>query len=354
MARHLGRILSEDYDVSFAADGSEGLDRTVTDRPDLVLTDMMMPGTDGAELVAAVRERPELSEVPILVLTARADEELPARMLRRGAQDYVLKPVHKAELRARVANLLELTGSRKVLQETLESKEDSLEKLARIAAARKQELERALEQKGILLRLLHHRVKGNLQTITSLLQLQLRDVEDAEARRSLQECRGRVATMGLLHELLYRGGAPDRVELSDYLRRLVADVVRSREVGFGVRTALSLEPVSVGVDDAVACGLIVHELVTNALHHAFSANDRGTIRVELRSEDGRTLLRVADDGTGMRDAEPGAVEGLGLGIVRSLATQLDASLGIRTDDGTEVSLVFRTAASDEIVQTVAD
>lgn len=354
MARHLGQVLSADFDVQFAEDGEEGLDKIVKLAPDLVLTDMMMPGTDGAALVAAVRDRPELSNLPIVVLTARAERELPERMLRAGAQDFVVKPARKDELKARIENLLELTGSRALLQESLESKEESLEQLARIAADRKQRLERSVEEKKVLLRELHHRVKGNLQTITSLLQLQLRGVEDEVARRSLEESRGRVAAMGLLHERLYRAGAPDRVELAGYLQSLVADVVRTRGAEGRVRTSLSLESMKVAVDDAIACGLIVHELVANAVTHAFPADATGTISLELRRAGDRTVLRVADDGEGMGGADPEAGSALGLQIVEALVGQLEGDLEVRTVGGTRVTIEFPTDDQDAVVASTTD
>jgi two-component sensor histidine kinase len=302
---------------------------------------------DGAELVESLREEPGFSSTPILILTARAGDEMPERMLRKGAQDYVVKPVGRGELLARVENLLELTGSRSLLQDALGAEEESLEELARMAASRKEQLERTVREKKILMRELHHRVKGNLQTITSLLKLQLRTVEDEGARRSLEESRGRVATMGLLHEKLYRSGDPDRVEMSDYLRSLVADVVRSRGAEGTVRTRLTLEEMELPVEDAIAGGLIVHELVTNALRHAFPSGGSGTVQVSLHREGGEAVLAVVDDGAGMPEGDGLPAETLGLQLVESLAGQLDGSVRIRTDEGTTVEIVFPVAEGEE-------
>jgi two-component sensor histidine kinase len=340
MARHLGNVLAADYDVAFAADGREGFEAAVEIAPDLVLTDMMMPRMGGAELVEALRGRPELAETPILVLTARAETGLSERMLRAGAQDYVLKPFERGELVARVGNLLEMTGTRRLLQEALESKEESLRELARMAARRKRELEQAVEEKRLLLRELHHRVKGNLQTVTSLLQLQLREVDDERARQTLEESRGRVAAMGLLHEKLYRSGAPDRVEMSGYLRSLVADVVKTRGASGRIATELRTEELAMPVDDAVACGLVVHELVTNAVRHAFPGDASGKIGVELRREDGHGVLVVSDDGEGAAAPDGSRPAGVGLQLVDALVAQLEGSLETRVDDGTEVEIVF--------------
>lgn len=341
MRAYLCRILDGEYGTVAAADGREGLERALETGPDLVVTDVMMPGVDGVELVEAMRERPGLEDVPVLVLTARAGSDLPERMLRGGAQDYVVKPVRPGELRARIQNLLDLTRSRRLLQEELSSGEESLEELARTAARRKRQLERAVEEKKVLLRELHHRVKGNLQTVTSLLQLQLRQVEDERIRRPLEESRGRVAAMGLLHERLHRAGFSERVELGDYLRSLVADVLRSRGATRGVTTRLALQEMEVSVDTALSCGLIVHELVINALEHAFPEDRGGSVRVALREDGGgRAVLVVADDGRGLEGDAAGPEGALGLELVRSMVGQLDGGIQIRGGDGTRVEIVF--------------
>ncbi len=339
MREYLCRILSESYGTTAASDGREGLERALERVPDLVVADVMMPEMDGVEMVDAMRERPELADVPILMLTARADRELRAEMLRGGAQDYVAKPVHREELEARIENLLDLTRSRRLLQDELSSGAASLEELARTAARRKRELERSVHEKKVLMRELHHRVKGNLQTVISLLQLQLRGVEDERVRRPLEESRGRIAAMALLHEKLFGAGTAERVELAGYLRSLVADVVRSRGSA-AAATSLALEEVEVGVDDGIACGLIVHELVVNALEHAFPDGGEGRVRVSLRSGRDRARLVVADDGRGLEEDAPAPEGALGLDLVRSLVDQLDGSLRIRGDDGTRVEVDF--------------
>lgn len=342
MRAHLARLLSDDYAVVAAADGREALEVVEEVEPDLIVTDVMMPRMDGAELIAAVRERPELSSVPVLVLTARAEEELPERLLRSGAQDYVLKPFDRGELLARAANLLDLTRSRRLLQEELSTGEESLEALARAAASRKRELERAVEEKKLLLRELHHRVKGNLQTIGSLLNLQLRSVEDESARRSLEESRGRVTAIALLHEKLYRTGVPDRVGLSGYVRRLLSDIVRAGptdDSSSAIETVFELDEVEVAVDDAVALGLVVHELVTNVLRHAFPEGRPGRLRVALRSRDGEAVLEVEDDGVGIERREE-RDDSVGFDLVGSLVRQLEGRMEVNGTDGTRVRIVF--------------
>jgi PAS domain S-box-containing protein len=143
MARHLAETLADEYRVDVAADGLEGLRMAREQRPDLIVSDIMMPGMSGDALVAAVRARDELAGVPILLLTAKADDELRARLLREGAQDYVTKPVAMEELKARVGNLVAMKRAREVLQRELATQTGDVATLAREIAARTRQLQTA-------------------------------------------------------------------------------------------------------------------------------------------------------------------------------------------------------------------
>lgn len=343
MASYLADLLREDYRVALARDGEEGLEAATRLRPDLIVTDIMMPRMSGEEMIRRLRRRPELEDVPVLVLTARKEDDLPQKLLRTGAQDYVVKPVSEGELRARVDNLLDLTRSRSVLRDELAVEGNSLEELARAAAERKRALERTVEEKNVLLQELHHRVKGNLQTVSSLLNLQLENMKDEAGREALRESRSRIAAMGLLHEKLYDSGAPDRLDVSTYLDDLVRQVARTRlPAGSPMRMVVESDPVELPVESAVACGLIVHELVTNAIRHAFPDEKEGTVEVRLGpgGEEGGLSLTVRDDGKGMPEDPGAAGEGLGLELVRSLVGQLEGSLSIRREEDTRIQITF--------------
>ena len=334
MARHLAEVLGTRWDVALAYDGEQALARAVANPPDLVITDVMMPRMSGDALVRAIREHPELDGVPVLVLTARADETLPAELLRAGAQDYVVKPVPAEELRARAANLLSSSVARRVLQEELATKEEDVGTLSRIAAERKRRLESALREKEVLLRELAHRVKGSLQTLASLMAIQLRGLEPGPAREALEESRGRVAAMALLHDRLTLTGDASSVDLGAFVDELVRGVVATRRLpGHQVRLEVAVEEVLMPLDRAVPCGLLVHELVSNAMAHAFSAPEGiGTLRVTLRNVDGEVRLTVADDGRGGWDATERPT--LGMRLVEALADQLGARTRLERDGGT--------------------
>jgi PAS domain S-box-containing protein len=209
-------------------------------------------------------------------------------------------------------------------------------------------LRESLEEKDILLREIHHRVKNNLQVIASLLDLQSATVASDEARHGFEESQRRIHSIALVHELLYKSKDLQRIDFREYLSGLVARLVSS----YGLRpenvtVSVSAPDLPLDVDTAVPCGLIVNELVSNSLKHAFPKGRRGSLEVSVHRRGQKDLvLSVRDDGVGMRgDLNGEQPRSLGLQIVRSLTKQLRGTVEVASDDGTTVSLTFPYAAS---------
>ncbi len=342
LRRFLVRVLEDRHRVESASDGVEALESLDGWTPDLVVTDVMMPRMDGEELLARLRDRDDLADVPVVVLTARAEPELASRLLRAGARDYIMKPVSTEELRARVDTHVQQVRSRRILQRELASQEGDVSRLVEQATERKRILETTVDEKDLLVRELHHRVKGNLQTISSLLNMQIRRTDDATARSSLLESRGRIAAMALLHEKLYQTGDPTRTGMAAYLESLVRDASQSWGTG-SVRIELSADDLVFDADRAVTCGLLVHELISNALRHAYRDGDEGLVRVELDTDPsgGTVRLTVRDDGSGLPDeVDPDDPDSLGLTLVRALVDQMDGTLEWERDGGTTWRVTF--------------
>lgn len=194
-----------------------------------------------------------------------------------------------------------------------------------------------------LTREVHHRVKNNLQIITSLLRLESGRSEQPGTRAVLGEMQGRIRSMALLHESLYRSGVFASVDLGDYLAQLVTHAFRSQaQTNDAVRLVLALDPVHVGMDQATPCGLLVNELVSNCFKHGFPHGSEGEIRVELRAaDDGRQLrLCVSDTGVGLpADFDAIRRQSLGLQLVEDLAAQIGGSLAV--GPGSLFSVRFR-------------
>src|SRR5205807_8773463 len=159
-------------------------------------------------------------------------------------------------------------------------------------------IQASLREKEALLREIHHRVKNNLQITSSLLRLQASKIADAAVRQLLRESQDRIRSMALVHEMLYRSQDLARVDFPQYVRELVPQLFRSYNAGGRVRYRVELDEIVFGVDLAVPCGLIINELVANALKHAFPGDRRGEICVRMSLEQDRYWLSVEDDGVG--------------------------------------------------------
>jgi two-component sensor histidine kinase len=206
----------------------------------------------------------------------------------------------------------------------------------------------ALHEKEILLKEIHHRVKNNLQVICSLLHLQGDTVGDFTLRELFHESEHRIRSMALIHETLYQ--APDMAQfhLAHYVRTLSAELFRA----YGIdpqRIALTIriDEVVLPLDAAIPCGLILNELLSNALKHAFPYGRRGDIRIELQARpDQQVLLRVADTGVGLPEGfEVCQTDSLGLQLVCALTEQLQGIIAAERDGGTALTVTFPLAAS---------
>ena len=208
-----------------------------------------------------------------------------------------------------------------------------------------QRLEDALREKTVLLNEVHHRVKNNLQVITSLLNLQADYAADPRLRAILAESCGRVKAMALTHQLLYERKDFSRLYLYDYLDRLVQSIRSSyRATGdrIGLRLVQPSPELQLDLERAIPCGLLINELVTNSFKHAFPGERRGEIVIEIsEAADSQICLSVADDGVGLPlDAELAQTSSLGLQLVQLFVEQLHGSLSIDRKAGTRFSLCF--------------
>ncbi|MBK9274932.1 MAG: tetratricopeptide repeat protein [Flavobacteriales bacterium] len=209
--------------------------------------------------------------------------------------------------------------------------------------AQKKVIEAQLKEKELLLREIHHRVKNNLQTVSSLLSIQGRGITDTKAKEAVNDSRLRVKSMALIHQDLYREGDLTGVAMPAYVEKLVHGLITSYGMTDRVAADLRVAPVNLDVDTAVPVGLILNELVTNALKYAWPDARTGTLAIAVEEAAGALVVEVADDGVGIADPEAVSAggTGFGLGMIRTFANKLKAEHTISGARGTTVRIVVR-------------
>ena len=207
----------------------------------------------------------------------------------------------------------------------------------------------ALAQKEVLLKEIYHRVKNNLQVVSSLLNLQGRGVADEATRRLLQESSNRVKSMALVHEQLYRSRDLSNIRFGEYARQLVEHLTQAhRPLSQTVPVRAVVAGIELGVETAIPCGLILNELISNAYKHGYGEGARGEIVLEAgRLDDGRVRLSVADDGRGLpENFDPMRTTSLGMRLVQTLVGQLEGELRHGSARGAWFEVVFRPEISE--------
>ena len=205
-----------------------------------------------------------------------------------------------------------------------------------------QELRSSLKEKVILLKEVHHRVKNNLQIVSSMLNLQMDQIADQQALALFKESQSRVRSIALFHEKLYQSKDLAHVDIAEYLKGLTTVLFATYGVNPGdILLSIEAEDVPLGVDEAISCGLIVNELVSNSLKHAFPAGRKGRIQVLLRRKGASALLEVSDDGVGVPETidfrNPST---LGLRLVCILTEQVRGTIQLQRSAGTKFSIRF--------------
>ena len=256
----------------------------------------------------------------------------------------------------------------RVVERTIELKEANERLHLELAERKRAEtlVQASLKEKEVLLKEIHHRVKNNLQIISSLLYLQSKKIKDERTLEMFQESQNRVKSMALIHEKLYQSPDLARVDFAEYVRNLTSYLHRLYNPNIGViKLKINVEDILLDIDMALPCGLIINELVSNALKYAFPAGElddppggpEDEIRIELRVDSDNDLpttpgdskepashnltLIVADNGVGLpQNLDFHNVESLGLQLVNSLVNQLDGAIELHRNGGTQFELKF--------------
>jgi len=218
-------------------------------------------------------------------------------------------------------------------------KKRTSEELARKNAV----IDEQLKEKELLLREIHHRVKNNLQTVSSLLSIQGRGIADPTAKQAVNDSRLRVKSMALIHQDLYRDGDLTGVQMKEYVEKLASSLISSYDRADSVQLQLAIDDLSLDVDTAVPLGLILNELITNALKYAWPDAGEGVLVIGMTNSGDALRISVRDNGIGYDpDADRSADStGFGLGMIKTFASKLKAEWSIRNERGTVVEMSVR-------------
>jgi two-component sensor histidine kinase len=334
-------LLSEVYGSElefFESHGTvQGLETCRTVAPDCVLLDYKLPDMTGLEFLAQLCPEGSVATptFAVVMLTGIASEQVAARAMRSGAQDYLVKD----RITAEGLSLAVRKATEKV-------------SLIRALQGERDLLARSLAEKEVLIQEVHHRVKNNLAVIASLLRLQASNLVDESLAAVLRESQNRVESMALIHEQLYTNGDLRQVDLARHTALLAGSLFHS----YGVDPAriswrIEMESLLIGVDQAIPAGLILNELVSNALKHAFPNGCTGSVVIKGDREQGRIHLAVEDDGIGV---PPGVdlvrPNSLGMQIIKILTRQLKGSFKVSCGSPATFEISFPEAENGQ--QTV--
>ena len=211
----------------------------------------------------------------------------------------------------------------------------------------KQQLAQALSDKDILLREIHHRVKNNLQLVSSLLTLQGRSIDSKSAQKAINEGRSRIRSMALIHQDLYQRENITSVNTQQYFKNLCQELFTTYSISEDrVALEMVIEDIPVDVDTLVPLGLITNEIISNSLKYAFPEHKKGTLKVVLKGQNGGLYLMVRDDGIGY-DPNDIPTNSFGTRLIHSLSQQLEAELIISTENGTTIEVIMDTLNTDK-------
>ena len=310
--------------------------RALEKRPDIILSDYSMPEFGGLRALELLRASG--MEIPFILISGTVGEDVAVEAMRDGAADYLIKD-RVARLASAVKSALrqnELRAERTQVQEMLQVKVEMLDSANREREALIANLKSALSEKTVLLKEVHHRVKNNLAVIVGLLEMQATALDDEHARIAFEESQQRVLSMALIHEYLYATEHLDRVNFGKYVRELANKLLATYSIKADlISIRIDAQNIDLPVDRAIPCGLILNELISNALKYAFPEDRRGEISIYFGALDsGQLSLACRDDGIGIPESfDWQNPHSLGLRIVSILTNQIDGELMLDRNHG---------------------
>lgn len=347
----LEKVLEKvDADIIKAFSGNDALIASLNHEFALAILDVQMPGMDGYELAEFIRAAEKTRHVPIIFMSAvYSDDYYVFKGYDAGGVDYMVKPYNPVVLLSKVSVFLrlhrqhtELLKHREHLEEQVEQRTVELQKEITERKQMEGRIRASLKEKEVLLKEVHHRVKNNMQVIVSMLNLQSRYVDDEQAIEAFRKSQDRIRAMALVHEKLYQTKDLARINFAEYTRDLTNYLLSAYGPAEGtIILKMDIEDLSLSIDTAVTCGMILNELITNSIKHAFPGGRAGEIFIELHSDNDNLILTARDNGAGIpENLDFRNTESLGLLLIDAFVEQLEGSMELNRKDGMEFKITF--------------
>ncbi len=320
--RLLVSLLSEQgYQVRPFPNGKLALTSAHAIPPDLILLDVMMPDMDGFEVCKKLKNDDNTKEIPIIFLTAKTEPKDIVKGFEVGGVDYVTKPFITTELLARVKNQIK----RKQAEEQIKS---------------------LLQEKELLLKEVHHRIRNNMSTIKGLLSLQSETLDNVEAKMALKEAENRVQSMLVLYDKLFLSSDFQNISTKQYFETLIDEIINNFPNNDIVSVTYEIEDVMLNAKTIFDLGIIINELITNTMKHAFVGKVSGKILASLSVDQGHAIFTIQDDGTELPESVSfeNPSNGFGFKLVSMLVNRHDGSIETERGEGTKFTIKFNIEA----------
>jgi two-component sensor histidine kinase/ActR/RegA family two-component response regulator len=366
----------KNYEIETAGTGEEAIEKARERFFNMALLDIKLPDMEGVELLAPLKEMHP--DMVIIMVTAYASMETAVRALNEGASFYIIKPLNMDEVLSTIREVLEkqklVIENRRLLQEVqrelaerkraeeeLRRHRDLLEEMVKERTAKLEEandelqreinerkraekqIKASLAEKELLLKEIHHRVKNNMQIISSLLNIQLIHIKDHLVRKTFMETQNRIKSMAMIHEKLYRSENLTRIDFAEYIESLTADLFQAFNVNpDNVTLKKNVKNVYLDVSIGIPCGLIINELVSNSLKYAFPEGQPGEIIIDFKLKNNTYELTVGDNGIGFpKYLDFRSSESFGLQLVRLLVKKIEGTIELDKKRGIIFKIVFK-------------
>ena len=354
------------YEVVSARNGAEALKKLHTESVDMIISDILMPIMDGFQLCKEVKEKDELSDIPFIIYTGtyldKKDEKL---ALTLGVDKYIRKPAELGELIKIIQGIIRDFEKGKVkpkkqafedekevaklyserLASMLEKKILSLEREVIKRKKAEEKIKASLREKDVLVQEIHHRVKNNMQIISSIIKLQSKHIKDKQALEFCKSIQNRIHSMAIIHDRFYKSKDFARLNFAEYVQSQTGYLIGMYGIDLkAINLNLKIKNVFLDINTAIPCGLIINELVSNSLKHAFPDGRKGEIKVAMHLLNKNEIeLIVSDDGVGIpEEVDFRTNESLGLHLVTILAEdQLHGEIKLDRTKGSNFSIRLR-------------